>query len=103
MPSRRKEVTDIRQIVVQMRAGRSNRQIATGLKLSRNTVKRYRMWAEQQQLLSGELPELGELQELLEETMAGSDPPTQKSSVEPYREVVDHLRPRFDTTINRSF
>lgn len=92
MPSRRKEVTDIRQIIVQMRGGRSNRQIASGLKLSRNTVKRYRMWAEQQQLLNGELPELGELQALLEETMSGSGPPTQTSSVEPYQEVVEQLR-----------
>ena len=75
MKDRRKSVSDIREIVVQLRSGRSNRQIAEALQMSRNTVKRYRAWAEAEGLLASELPELGELQSCLAETLGGSTPP----------------------------
>ena len=92
MKDRRKSVSDIREIVVQLRSGQSNRQIAEALQMSRNTVKRYRAWAEAEGLLASELPELGELQTCLAETLGGSTPPAQGSSVAAYREAVEQMR-----------
>jgi transposase len=92
MSGRRKEVMDVREIVVQMRAGVSDRQIAKGLQISRNTVKRYRGWAQEQGLLAGTLPDMAGLQALLAETLPGEVPPQQVSSVEPYRELVLQMR-----------
>lgn len=92
MSGRRKEVMDVREIVVQMRVGVSDRQIAKGLKISRNTVKRYRVWAEEQGLLAGTLPDMAGLQALLAETMPEEAPPQQVSTVEPYRELVIQMR-----------
>jgi transposase len=83
---------DIREIIVQMRAGVSNRQIAKGLRISRNTVKHYRGWAEEQGLLVGALPDMVGLHGLLAETKPGEVPPQQMSSVEPYREMVVQMR-----------
>ena len=92
MSGRRKAVMDVREIVVQVRAGVSDRQIAKGLQISRNTVKRYRGWAEEQGLLEGVLPDIVGLQGLLAETKPGDVPPQQVSSVEPYREMVVQMR-----------
>lgn len=92
MSGRRKDVIDVREIVVQVRAGVSDRQIAKGLRVSRNTVKRYRLWAEAQGLLAGTLPDMAGMQALLAETMPGEVPPQQVSSVEPYREQVLKMR-----------
>lgn len=92
MPSRRKQVAEIREILVQLRAGTSNREVAKRLQISRNTVKRYREWAEEAELLRGSLPENGELQLLLEESLPEPEVPQQISTVEPYREIVSQLR-----------
>lgn len=85
-------MSDIREIVLQLRKEQSNRQIAEQLKVSRNTVKRYRRWAERQGLLKGELPELGELQILLSETQSGNEPPEHVSKVAEYHETVEKMR-----------
>lgn len=45
---------DIRAILMQLRAGVSQRQIERELKLNRRTVKKYQAWAEAQGLLQGE-------------------------------------------------
>ena len=92
MSGRRKAVMDVREIVVQLRAGVSDRQIAKGLRISRNTVKRYRGWAEAQGLLAEVLPDMTRMQALLAETMPGEVPPQQVSSVDPYREMVVQMR-----------
>jgi len=55
-------------------------------------VARYRSWAGEHDLLNGPLPPLQELQRLLDETMSGSLPPQNESSVEPYRDLVRQLR-----------
>ena len=82
---------DIRELLNHIRAGSSNRQIAHDVKVDRRTVQRYRQWAEDQDLLTGPLPELGDLVALLGETMPGKQPPQNVSSVEPYRDVVEKL------------
>lgn len=92
MSGRRKAVMDVREIVVQLRAGVSDRQIAKGLQISRNTVKRYRNWAKEQGLLEGVLPDIVGMQGLLAETKPVDVPPQQVSSVEPYREMVVQMR-----------
>ncbi len=58
---------DIREIVRLARAGESNREMARLLHCGRNTVDKYRRWAEQHQLLSGDLPIPDEVAHLLEQ------------------------------------
>lgn len=64
-------------------------QRATGL--NRRTIMRYRDWAATHNLLSGPLPPLEQLQQLLASTMLSSAPPQTVSSVEPYRALVEQL------------
>jgi transposase len=82
---------DIRQLLVHIRAGSSNRQIAQDMRIDRRTVSRYREWAGAQGLLEGPLPALGDLLTLEDQTMPGHQPPQNTSSVEPYRELVAQL------------
>jgi transposase len=82
---------DIRELLNHIRAGSSDRQIAQDVKIDRRTVKRYREWAEEQGLLEGSLPALGDLLALQKETMPSHHPPQNVSSVEPYREVVTRM------------
>lgn len=82
---------DIRQLLVRVRAGSSNRQIAHDLRIDRRTVSRYRGWAEAQGLLEGPLSPLGDLLILRDQTMPGHRPPQNISTVEPYRELVTRL------------
>jgi transposase len=91
MPGRRKHTMDIREFIHHVRQGRSDRSIARSLEVDRKTVRRYRIWAAEQGLLEGDLPELGDLQRLLDETMKASPPPQNISSVEPYRSTVKKL------------
>ena len=79
---------DIRELLNHIRAGSSDRQIARDIEIDRRTVKRYREWAEEQGLLEGTLPSLGDLLTLQNETMPTHQPPQNVSSVEPYREIV---------------
>jgi transposase len=66
--------------------------VAKALGVDRKTIGRYHTWAAEQELLSGSLPTLGELQRLVQETLNSSPPPQNVSSVEPYRELVKKLR-----------
>ncbi len=88
MPSNRKETMDIREMVRRMQKGQSDRAIAKALQIDRKTVGKYRSWATEQELLEGELPALGALQALLDETLSPPLPPQNTSTVEPYRELV---------------
>ena len=83
---------DVREVIVQLRAGVSQRQIAEAMQISRNTVKKYRTWAQEQELLSGELPDVAELRKRMDVSMAETLPPQQRSSVAPHGEVVARLR-----------
>jgi len=91
MSDRRKRVVDIRAILMQLRAGVSQRQIERELKINRRTVKKYRQWAERHGLLTGELPALEELQALLAKTMPETQPPQNVSTVERYRALAEKL------------
>ena len=55
---------DIREFIRHIREGRSDRTIARCLNINRKTVARYRTWAEEQGLLEGDLPDLGDLQRM---------------------------------------
>lgn len=92
MPGKRKETMDIREILRQLQQGQSDRAVAKATGVNRKTVGRYRAWAVEHALLNGSLPALGELHQLLEETMPSTPPPQNVSSVEPYRELVVKLR-----------
>jgi transposase len=82
---------DVREILVRLRAGHSDRQISRDVGMDRRTVKGYRQWAERQDLLTGDLPPVEQLQALLEGTWPEKAPPQNVSSVEPYRAVVEKL------------
>ena len=56
MAGRRLEVVDVREVLRQLRMGESDRQIASRTDISRNTVARYRNWAEEKDLLQDVLP-----------------------------------------------
>lgn len=85
-------MTDIREIVVQLRAQASDRAVQRATGAHRQTVKHYRQWATEQGLLTGALPDLEALQTLVHETLGTIAPPQTVSSVEPYRQQVVKLR-----------
>ena len=82
---------DIREILLHIRAGSSNRQIERDTAIDRRTIKRYQDWAKAQGLLEGPVPSLEDLQALVEQTMTKQAPPQNVSSVEPYRDLVEQL------------
>ena len=94
MAGRRSPVTDIRELVRRLRMGEPDRRIARDLGMSRNTVARYRAWAEPRGLLTGELPPLDALVRLLPPAEPAARPPHEQSQVEPFREQVQALRAR---------
>jgi transposase len=75
-----------------MRAGKSNRQIRDELGVDRRTAQKYREWAQAQGLLTGDLPDVSQLQKLQVETFGQPRPPQNVSTVEPYRALVVKLR-----------
>lgn len=82
---------DIRTLLIHIRDNPSDRGVQQETGVDRRTVKRYRSWAADQDLLEGPLPPLEKLQPLISETLGESKPPTNISTVEPYREVVIKL------------
>lgn len=91
MSDRRKNLMDIRELLLHIQANASNRQVERDTGIDRRTVKRYRDWAQAQNLLAGPLPPLEGLQGLMAQTMPEPTPPQNVSSVEPYRELVTQL------------
>jgi hypothetical protein len=91
---RRSPVTDVREILRRLQLGEPDRRIARDLSISRNTVARYRLWADQHGVLAGgPLPDLATLAGLL--TPAPSERPVHEQSlVEPLRERVRELYAR---------
>ena len=72
MPGKRKETMEIREMLRRFQQGQSNRHVARDLGVNRKTVDRYRAWADDQELLEGPLPSLGDLHEL---PIEANDPP----------------------------
>lgn len=83
---------NIQEIIRRLRAGQSDRAIHQDMDIHRKTIRRYRQWTMEQNLLEGEMPDLEKLQELLKATFPQAKPPQNVSSVEPYREIVERLR-----------
>jgi len=75
-----------------VRLGESDRAIATGMKISRKTAKKYRVWAEELGLTHGPLPAADTLSALLQSSLPDAPPPKAESSIEPYRELVVRWR-----------
>ena len=55
---------DLQELLRRLRAGETRAAISRAMKISVNTVKDYRQWAEAQELLTGELPDLATLEAL---------------------------------------
>ena len=91
MPNRRATTMDLHEMLRLLRRGYSNRRIAKALRLNRKTVDKYRAALEQTGALEGELPEMAELEQILEAHFPTHTPPQNQSSVEPYRKRVEKL------------
>jgi transposase len=80
----------LRDLIYRLRAGESERRIARDLALSRGTVHKYHLWADEKGYLdpSVSLPDEATLASELGEAPG---PPRQPSGVEPYDEVVRDL------------
>jgi transposase len=85
---------DINELLRLARAGESTSRIARMLGLNRRTVMRYRAWAEEQELLAGDLPDPAVLHRLIATTLPVVHPPQQTSSVAPYRAEIAEMRDR---------
>jgi transposase len=92
MAGRRRSVLDIREIVRRFRLGEGDRRIARDLQASRNTIAKYREWAEEQGFLGlPELPAPGVIEDRLKATKL-PDHAGPASSVEPHRGFINDMR-----------
>jgi len=93
VPQRKKDTLQIRQLLLHLRANHSERQIRVDTGLARDTIRRYKQWAKQHDLLqTPALPDDAQLQALLDQTLPPLLPPQNLSSVEPYADLVATLR-----------
>jgi len=92
MAYRRLPTMDLHELLRLLRAGESERSIRHLLGYNRRTIRRYRVWAAQEGLLTGPLPDAATLQGLLDRTLPPTPPPQQASSVIAYREEIARLR-----------
>src|SRR5438128_10289013 len=92
MANRRITTMDIGEVVRLLRAGESDYTISAVVGHNRRTVARYRQWAQEQGLLEGELPAVGELHRLVQTTWPRRLPAHQVSSLAPYTEEVRAYR-----------
>ena len=99
MSERRLKLMEIRELIRHIREGRSDRQIGKDLGVDRRTVKRYRSWAKEQGLLTGELPDHESLLKTLDVTMPEKVPPQNSSKADPYRgKIAEFLKENVKVT-----
>lgn len=91
MAGQRSPVTDVREILRRLQLGEPERRIARDLGVGRNTVARYREWAETRQVLTGGLPAPAALAAWLHPAPQ-ERPSHEHSLVEPFRERVVALQ-----------
>ena len=92
MSSRRISDLNLREILHRLRAKESDRRIARELEISRNTVKKYREWAEAQGFLtSSDLPDVKTV-EARRDAVSPFKACGPESTVEPYRSFVEEKR-----------
>lgn len=84
-------IMDLQELLRRLRAGESRNAIVRAMHLSPNTVTTYRRWAEQQQLLTGTLPDLMTLDQLREQTVEHRPRHPNESSLASYRTEVAEL------------
>jgi len=91
MPERRLKLNQIQALLMHLKAGKSDRQVADALRLNRRTVHRYRDWAMEQGFfeVNHPLPPLEELQPLLDATLPLQIPPKNRFLAEPFREEIE--------------
>ena len=85
---------DIRELIRRLQLGETDRQIARDVQVSRKTVSKYRVWAQQHDVLTAPLPDAATLQAQLKTTLPVSTPPAIPSKVTPFRDQVATLRQR---------
>ncbi len=82
---------DVHALLRRVRTNEKDRAIARAMRISRNTVKKYRVWFEAENLLTGPLPDLAELHQRLRATFGEANPPQNHSSIEAYRDEIKML------------
>ena len=82
----------IRELLLQIRQQPSDRAVQRATGMHRKTVKRYRAWDTEQNLIEDPLPALGELEKWVQQTMPEPPPPQNLSSLDPYGPLVSQLR-----------
>jgi transposase len=93
MAGRQKQLMDIIGLLQHFRAGDSDREISRVLKIHRKTVRKYRQWANQYQLLEmKKLPPPETIQHWLDVAFGQERPAHMVSTVEPYRKDVVQWR-----------
>lgn len=87
---------NLHELLRRLRAGESRNAIASAMHISPNTVKKYRHWAEAQQLLSGPLPDLAALEALRAQTLGVNRSPRHpnESSLTSYRAEIAEMLER---------
>lgn len=86
--NRRLNSMDLMELLRRLRGGESERTISQVLGLSRNTVARYRAWAQTQGFLEGSLPDLAQLEQARPQP---AEPPADKSVLAPWRAEIEAL------------
>jgi transposase len=82
---------DVREILRRLQLGQTARAVARDLAVSRKTVARYQEWARERGLLSGPLPEPGELQRLLQTTLPEAPPPRSPFKAACHQQRIEEL------------
>jgi transposase len=88
MAGTRKDLMDIRDLIRRLQASPNDSRIQRDTGINRRTIRRYRQWAAEHGLLTGPLPSLEALAQLVQTTLTAPPPPQTRSSLEPYREFI---------------
>jgi hypothetical protein len=88
MPGRRLPTADLCNLLIHLRTRVSDRDLSRTTGVARGTLARYRKWAQQHNLIEGDLPPIDQIQTLLDQTLSPSLPPQNHSSVEPCRDLL---------------